>query len=114
MHFANSCSMSLRDSQKLGGRIQRAVMTLPPGAGCLLANLFAFMRRLSLPYHIRRTSPALRRDLATVADLLQRNLGRSHYRVDDFRRVPAVDTDASKSPRYVGGGYFSRGGHYRY
>eukprot|EP00965_Chrysotila_dentata_P038506 1279302-Pleurochrysis_carterae.AAC.1 len=104
--------MSLRDSQKLAGRIQRAVMTLPPGAGCLLANLFAFMRGLSLPYHVRRTSAALRRDLATVADLLQRNMGCGFYRFDDLSRAPAVDTDASKSPRYVGGGYFSRSGHY--
>eukprot|EP00965_Chrysotila_dentata_P136874 4526864-Pleurochrysis_carterae.AAC.1 len=71
LHFAKSRAISLRDSQKLAGRIQRAVMTLPPGAGCLLANFFAFMRGLSLPYHMRRTSSALRRDLATVADLLQ-------------------------------------------
>eukprot|EP00965_Chrysotila_dentata_P072752 2404720-Pleurochrysis_carterae.AAC.1 len=28
--------------------------------------------------------------------------------------MPAVDTDASKSPRYVGGGHLSRSGHYRY
>eukprot|EP00965_Chrysotila_dentata_P169349 5592590-Pleurochrysis_carterae.AAC.1 len=89
-------------------------MTLPPGAGCLLANLFAFMRGLSLPYHMRRTSSALRGDLATVADLLQRTMGRGFCRLDDFRRMPAVDADASKSPRYVGGGYFSRSGHYRY
>eukprot|EP00965_Chrysotila_dentata_P073614 2431713-Pleurochrysis_carterae.AAC.1 len=41
-------------------------------------------------------------------------MGRDFYRLDDFCRVPAVDTDASKSPRYVGGGYFSRSGHYRY
>eukprot|EP00965_Chrysotila_dentata_P031610 1054163-Pleurochrysis_carterae.AAC.1 len=71
------------------------------------------MRGLSLPYHMRCTSSALRRDLATAADLLQQNLGRGHYRFDDFNRVPAVDTDASKSPRYVGGGYFSRSGHHR-
>eukprot|EP00965_Chrysotila_dentata_P166001 5481056-Pleurochrysis_carterae.AAC.1 len=63
---------------------------------------------------MRHTSSALRRDLATVADLIQRNLGRGYYRFDHFPRMPAVDTDASKSPRYVGGGYFSRSGHYRY
>eukprot|EP00965_Chrysotila_dentata_P094957 3140283-Pleurochrysis_carterae.AAC.1 len=59
-------------------------------------------------------SLALRRDLATDVDLLQRNLGRGFYRFDDFRRTPAVDTDASKSPKYIGGGYFSRSGHSRY
>eukprot|EP00965_Chrysotila_dentata_P231170 6198193-Pleurochrysis_carterae.AAC.1 len=53
LHFAESRSMSLRDLQKLAGRVQRAVITLPPGAGCLLANPFAFMRALSLPYHMR-------------------------------------------------------------
>eukprot|EP00965_Chrysotila_dentata_P001538 50634-Pleurochrysis_carterae.AAC.1 len=77
LQFAESRAVSLRDdSQKFSARIKRAVMTLPQGAGCLLANLFAFMRALSLPYYIRRTSSALRRDLATVADLLQRNMGR--------------------------------------
>eukprot|EP00965_Chrysotila_dentata_P166002 5481056-Pleurochrysis_carterae.AAC.2 len=49
MHFAEPRSMSLCDSQKLAGRIQRAVMTLPAGVECFLASLFAFMRGLSLP-----------------------------------------------------------------
>eukprot|EP00965_Chrysotila_dentata_P100459 3320123-Pleurochrysis_carterae.AAC.1 len=59
-------------------------------------------------------SLALSRDLAAVVDLLQRNLGRGFYRFYDFRRTPAVDTDAPKSPKYVGGSYFSRSGHSRY
>eukprot|EP00965_Chrysotila_dentata_P038251 1270896-Pleurochrysis_carterae.AAC.1 len=85
--------------------MQRAVMTLPPGGGCLLANFFASMRDLSLPYHMRRTSLALRRDLATVADLLQRNMGCGFYRFDDFRRMPAVDTDASVGIAEIRGGW---------
>eukprot|EP00965_Chrysotila_dentata_P022491 744591-Pleurochrysis_carterae.AAC.1 len=97
------------------GNPARAVETLLPGARRLLANLFTFMRGLSpVPYHMRRTSSALHRDLITVADLLQRNMGRDYYRFDEFRRMPAVYVDALKSPRYEGGCYFSRSGHYRY
>eukprot|EP00965_Chrysotila_dentata_P155141 5126143-Pleurochrysis_carterae.AAC.2 len=42
-------------------------------------------------------------------------MGRGYYRFDEFRRMPAVDINALKSPRCEGGCYFSRcAGHYRY
>eukprot|EP00965_Chrysotila_dentata_P074682 2467290-Pleurochrysis_carterae.AAC.1 len=41
MHFAHSRSICLRDSQKLAGRIQSAVMTLPPRARDVSLRIFS-------------------------------------------------------------------------
>ena len=112
--LAKRRSLTLREMQQAGGRMQRGIMTLPPGASCLLANLFGLMRGLSLPWQQRRSSAALRADLQTVADLLKLNQGKGYYRFDAFGVAPMLDTDASKSPTYSGGGYFSRCGRYRY
>ena len=92
----------------------RAVMTLPPGAACFLANLFALTRGLSLPWQRRRTTRATRADFRVVHDLLKLNLGRGYFSFDQFGRAPGIDTDASKESRYAGGGYASRCGRYRY
>ena len=89
-------------------------MTLPPGAKCLLANLFALMRGLSLPWQRRRSSAARKADLTSVARLLDANEGKGYYRFGSFAEAPLVDTDASKAPTYAGGGYFSRCGRYRF
>ena len=107
-------SHSLSEMQSLSGQMQRGIMTLPPGAACLLANLFALMRGLLLPWQKRRSSAALRTDFTTVATLLELNEGKGYYRFDNFTRLPQVETDASKSSSYVGGGYFSYCGRYRY
>jgi len=112
--FAKRRDLTLKEMQSASGRMQRAIMTLPPGAACLLANLFALMRGLSLPWHRRRTSAALRADFKTVEDLLELNSGKGYYRFDAFSTAPGVDTDASKSTCYAGGGYFSMCGRYRY
>lgn len=112
--FARRRSLSLSEMQRISGRMQRAIKTLPPGAACLLANLFALMRGLSLPWQKRRSSAALRSDFATVAELLELNEGKGFYRFDNFVRVPHVETDASRSGAYSGGGYFSFCGRYRW
>lgn len=114
LEFSGRRVLSLHDMQRIGGRMQRAVLTLPPGAACLLANLFALMRGLVLPWQKRRTSRAVRRDFATLHELLGQNSGRGFYRIDHFKRAPTVDTDASKSDSYAGGGYASRCGKYKY
>ena len=105
--FARRKSLSLREIQSVAGRLQRAVLTLPPGASCLLSNLFALMRGLSRPHDRRRTSSSSRRDLASAASLLDLNQGRGYFSHDQFGRASPVFTDASKSSRYVGGGYLS-------
>ena len=112
--FATRSSLSLREMQQLAGRMQRAIITLPPGAACLLANLFALLRGLSLPWHQRRVTRATRRDFAALKELLELNLGRGYYSFDHFTRAPPVHTDASKSGHYSGGGYFSFCGRYRW
>ena len=107
-------SMSLREMQQAAGRMQRAIMTLPPGASCLLAGLFALMRGLSLPWQQRRVTRANRNDFSALKELLELNLGKGYYSFDQFARASAVYTDASKSRAYVGGGYVSCCGRYRY
>ena len=105
--FASKKSLSLREIQSVAGRLQRAVLTLPPGASSLLSNLFALMRGLFRPHDRRRLPKSARRDLSTSASLLELNQGRGYFSYDQFGLAPPVYTDASKSARYVGGGYFS-------
>ena len=105
--FSRRKSLSLKEIQSVAGRLQRAVLTLPPGASCLLSNLFALMRGLSRPHDRRRTSSTSRRDLSSAAALLGLNRGEGYFSYDQFTRAPPVFTDASKSSRYVGGGYLS-------
>ena len=112
--FSTRHTLTLREMQQMAGRMQRAVMTLPPGAACFLHNLFALMRGLSVPWQRRRTSRALRSDFTALFDLLQANDGRGYFSLEHFRRAPEVDTDASKERRYAGGGYASRCGAYRW
>ena len=40
---ADSPALTLRDRQSLAGKIQRAIMTFPPGAACLLTNCYIFI-----------------------------------------------------------------------
>ena len=89
-------------------------MTLPPGAAALLASVFSLMAGLKKPSQRRRTSSGFVRDARTLHRLLSENLGCGFFSTDRFSRAPVVDTDASKSKAYVGGGYFSRSGHYRF
>ena len=112
--FEKRRTLSLRERQQVAGRMQRAVLTMPPGAACFLATVYAMMRGLSLPWHARRTTRAERLDYRLVRELLQRNMGRGYFSLDQFQEAPGVDTDASKSRDYTGGGYASRCGRYRF
>ena len=102
--FASRKSLSLTDLRRAAGRLQRAVLTLPPGAACLLANLFALMRGLTRPQARRRLSCGGRQDLRDASGLLALNMGRGYFSHSHFGRAPRVATDASRSPRYTGGG----------
>ena len=109
--FARAASLTLRDRRVVAGKMQRAILTLPPGASCLLASTFALMAGLLLPWQRRRTTKEERSDYALIlASLLRLNMGRGFYRYDDFQRGRALAlSDASKSPGYTGGGYVTRG-----
>ena len=89
-------------------------MTMPPGAACFMATMYVLMRGLSLPWQSRRTTRAERLDFKCLCELLQRNLDRGFFSFDQFGEAPVVDTDASKSRAYTGGGYASRCGRYRF
>ena len=112
--FTTRKSLSLREMQQVAGRLQRALLTMPPGAACFMANLFALMRGLSVPWQKRRTTAAVRQDFKVMYDLLGKNLGKGFFCFDHFKRAPDVFTDASKEARYAGGGYASKCGRYRF
>ena len=40
-------TLSLSELQSLAGKVQRAIMTLPPMAACLAANMYTMMRTTS-------------------------------------------------------------------
>ena len=96
------------------GRLQRACLTFPPGAACLMSNLFSLMRGLTHPGSRRRVSSSVGADLSCAARLLRRNLGKGFFSFDRFRRAAPLFTDASKSSRYVGGGFFSHCGRFSF
>ena len=42
--------LTLHEMQSVAGKMQRIVLTLPPGAQCLCANMYSLMRGLVLPW----------------------------------------------------------------
>ena len=112
--FAGRRSLSLSEMQSIAGKVQRAIQTMPPGAACLCANMYALTQGLKLPWQRRRTNAAVRQDFRDIAELLQLNLGRGYFSYDQFDMAPAVFSDASKSHGYCGGGFVSETGHYSF
>jgi len=110
--FAGRPKLTLHDMQVAAGRMQRAVMTLPPGASCLLAGLFALMAGLKLPWHLRRLNRSVKGDLKWLHKLLSINMGRGFYSLEHFAKAPMCLSDASKSSGYTGGGWISQCGRY--
>ena len=110
--YSTRPTLSLRELQSVAGRMQRAIMTFPPGAACLLVSVFTLMAGLSLPWHKRRTNRAARGDFKFVQRLLSMNLGRGYYSYANFKRAPDCQMDASKSKAYTGGGFVSACGLY--
>jgi len=109
--FASRKVLTLAERQSVAGKMQRAIMTLPPGAACLLSGVYHMVSSLSLRWHCKRTNRAERMDYAAVAEMLRLNMGRGYYRYDDFRRLGPIVSDACKG-RYVGGGFVDSDGEY--
>jgi hypothetical protein len=68
---------------------------MPPGASCLLANVFLLMVGLSLAWQKRRTTRKEREDYRFFYDVLNSNLGKGYYTTDRFYRFqegPTVGT----------------------
>jgi hypothetical protein len=113
--FASSTSLSLHDRQVIAGRMLRATMTMPPGARCLMSNMFTLMSGLSLPWHRRRTTRAERQDYHFLHQLLKMNTGRGYYSYERFPQGPTCLSDASRAPgKYTGGGWFTSDGWFDY
>ena len=106
--------LTLQEMQKAGGRLQRCLLTFPPGAACLLVSLFTLMVGLKLPWHVRKVSRKVRTDFAFMYQMLSSNLGRGYYRYDTFKEAPEVRSDASKNAKFAGGGYVSGCGRYHF
>lgn len=111
---STSRSLTLKERQSLAGKMQRSVLTLPPGAACLLVSCYRMMSGLSLQWQARRTSKAERDDYRFVHDLLQLNMGRGYYSYAGFDVGPTVLSDASKSTFFCGGGYVASDGRYSF
>jgi hypothetical protein len=112
--FSLRKTLSLRERQTVAGRMQRAVLTMPPGASCLLANIFLLMVGLSVAWQKRRTTRKERQDYRFFYDVLQANYGRGYYTTDRFQEGPTVFSDASRSKMYSGGGWCSSWGPFDY
>ena len=106
--------ITLHDLQVLSGRMQRAALTMPPRAMIYLANVLHLMKGLTLPWHRRRISAAVRRDLDMLISVLETNTGKGYFDYSHFERAPRLYTDAAKERRHTGGGYFSECGAYNY
>jgi len=103
----------------MAGRLQRAVLTLPPGSRCLLAPLYAAMSGLVRPWQRRKINTRLREDLRTILRMLTLNMGKGFYSYALHRRAPDVWTDASRQDpiqgvAYSGGGFLLAYGRYTY
>ena len=109
---SKAVSLSLRERQSIAGKMQRGIMTLPPGAACLLVNCYRLMSGLHVSWQQRRTTRAERSDYRFVHDLLRFNQGRGYYSYDGFDIGPEMRSDASKSRDYTGGGWVTQDGHY--
>ena len=106
--------LTLHEMQVAAGRLQRCLLTFPPGAACLLVSLFTLMVGLRLPWHVRRVSKKVRYDFAFIHRLLHQNLGRGYYSYSNFSDGPEVRSDACKKRSYTGGGYVSSCGRYNF
>ena len=95
LDFSTRRVLSLEDRQVIAGRMQRAVMTMPPGAACLLANTYALMSGLKFGWSKRRTSSAERADYRFFFDVLEANVGSGYFRFDAFAEAPEIRSDAS-------------------
>jgi len=110
--YAARPTLTLREMQSVAGRMQRCLMTFPPGAAWLIVPVFMLMARLKLPHQRRRTTKEVRDNFKYTAAMLKASLGRGFYSFANFLRAPSVWTDASKSREYTGGGFVSACGRY--
>jgi hypothetical protein len=112
--FSSRRSLSLNERQSIAGKMQRAAMTMPTGAACLLAGLFGLMCGLKLGWQKRRTTREERQNYRYFHDILKMNVGTGHYDNSRFEKGPDVQSDASRQQKYSGGGWCCSTGAYHW
>ena len=76
--LASRC-VTLQELQVLSGRMQRASLTLPQNSNAYLAEVLRLQHGLKLPWHKRRVTAALRRDISSLIYLLETNHGSGYF-----------------------------------
>ena len=109
--LASRC-VTLQELQVLSGRMQRASLTLPQNSNAYLAEVLRLQRGLKLPWHKRRVTSALRRDISSLIYLLETNHGSGYFDTTHLPLAPPVYTDAATDRHRSGGGYFTADGYY--
>ena len=109
-----SMSLTLKERQSLAGKMQRGIMTLPPGAACYLVSCYSLAAGLVFGWQRRRTTRKERGDYKAVHDLLELNAGKGYYSYANFVRGPEFRSDACKSRAFAGGGWVVNDGTYSY
>ena len=105
--YGSRAVLSLQERQSIAGKMQRAALTLPPGAACLIQSVYGMICGLCLPWQRRRTSRLERRCYRTMAELLEAGHGRGLFDRSHLPWAPVVFSDASKSSTRAGGGFVS-------
>ena len=106
--------LSLHERQSIAGKMQRAALTLPPGARCLIQCTYGMMSGLLLPWQRRRTTRLERNNYRTFAELLEAGHGRGLFDWSHLPVAPIVLSDAAKSRAWTGGGFVSACGRFHY
>ena len=106
----SSRSLTLRERRSLGGKAQRAILTFPPGAACLVVNCFRLMCGLQFGWQSRRTSKEEKADFNLIHDLLSLNMGRGYYSYSGFSTACDHRSDACKQSSFAGGGWCAADG----
>ena len=105
--FGSRPVLSLHERQSIAGKMQRAALTLPPGASCLISAVYGMMMGLSLPWHRRRTTRLERLNYRAMAQMLDSNRGKGYFDRGHLPWAPVVCSDAMKSSSRTGGGFVS-------
>ena len=108
--FASRGVLSLQERQSVAGKMQRAILTLPPGARCLISATYGLTMGLLLPWQRRRTTRLERTNFRTMGELLEANGGRGWFDRSHLPWAPPIYSDACKSNTRAGGGFVSADG----
>ena len=107
-------TLTLHEMQVLAGRMHRASLTLPMRSKVYMSGILLMQHGLKLPWHRRRVTAELRKDILSLIKILKCNHGEGLFDYSHLPLAPPIYTDASRSSSYSGGGYFTLDGAYDY